>query len=174
MFPLILMSNHPRWRTHAQGDDCTWARETPTGKVLGPDNYNYEPVWLHPKDAAARGIQHGEIVKIFNERGIVLAGACVWERMMPGVTYIDHGARHDPIIPGKVDRGGAINTIAPHGLTSKNACGQATSGYLVDVAKIRPEEWETWRRDYPEAFEREYDPGAGLRFNGWVVEGGND
>ena len=39
MFPLILMSNHPRWRTHAQGDDCTWARETPTGKVLGPDNY---------------------------------------------------------------------------------------------------------------------------------------
>ena len=65
----------------------------------------------------------------------MLAGACVWERMMPGVTYIDHGARHDPIIPGKVDRGGAINTIAPHGLTSKNACGQATSGYLVDVAE---------------------------------------
>ena len=43
LFPLVLMSNHPRWRTHAQGDDCTWARETPTGKVLGPDNYNYEP-----------------------------------------------------------------------------------------------------------------------------------
>ena len=174
MFPLILMSNHPRWRTHAQGDDCTWARETPTGKVLGPDNYNYEPVWLHPKDAEARGIRHGEIVKIFNERGIVLAGACVWERMMPGVTYIDHGARHDPIIPGKVDRGGAINTIAPHGLTSKNACGQATSGYLVDVQKIKPEEWELWRTEYPEAFAREYDPGAGLRFNGWVIDGGND
>jgi len=66
----------------------------------------------------------------------VLAGACVWERMMPGVTYIDHGARHDPIIPGKVDRGGAINTIAPHGLTSKNACGQATSGYLADVQNV--------------------------------------
>ena len=116
----MLMSNHPRWRTHAQGDDCTWARETPTGKVLGPDNYNYEPVWLHPVDAAARGIEHGEIVKIFNERGIVLGGACVWERLMPGVAYIDHGARHDPIIPGKVDRGGAINTIAPNGLTSKH------------------------------------------------------
>ena len=135
MFPLILMSNHPRWRTHAQGDDSTWARETPTGKVLGPDNYKYEPIWIHPADAAARGIKHGDIVKIYNERGIVLVGACVWERMMPGVAYIDHGARHDPIIPGKVDRGGAINTIAPHGLTSKNACGQATSGYLVDVAE---------------------------------------
>ena len=129
MFPLLLMSNHPRWRMHAQGDDITWARETPTGKVLGFDGYKYEPIWIHPMDAAARGIKHGDIVKIFNERGVVLGGACVWERIMPGVVYIDHGARDDPIIPGKVDRGGAINTIAPHGLTSKNCCGQATSGY---------------------------------------------
>jgi trimethylamine-N-oxide reductase (cytochrome c) len=171
MFPLILMSNHPRWRTHAQGDDNTWARETPTGKVLGFDGYRYEPCWLNPKDAAERGIRHGDVVKIFNERGIVLAGACVWERMMPGVAYIDHGARHDPIIPGKVDRGGAINTIAPHGLTSKNACGQATSGYLVDVQPVKPEEWEAWRRDYPDAFEREYDQAAGLRFSAWVESG---
>ena len=174
MFPLVLMSNHPRWRTHAQGDDFTWAREIPTGKVLGLRQLQLRArVAAHPTDAAARGIEHGDIVKIFNERGIVLAGACVWERLMPGVAYIDHGARHDPIIPGKVDRGGAINTIAPNGLTSQQCCGQATSGYLVEVQKIRPEEWETWRRDYPEAFEREYDPGAGLRFNGWVVEGGS-
>ena len=30
---------------------------------------------------------------------------------------------------------------------------------------------EEWRREYPEAFAREYDPASGLRFNGWV-EGG--
>ena len=133
MFPLLLMSNHPRWRTHAQGDDIVWTRETPTGKVLGFDGYNYEPIWINPKDAAARGIKDGDVVKVYNERGIVLVGARVWERIMPGVVYVDHGARHDPLIPGKVDRGGAINTIAPNGLTSKNCCGQATSGYLVDV-----------------------------------------
>ena len=39
----------------------------------------------------------------------------------PGVAYVDHGARHDPIIPGKVDRGGAINTISGDWITSKNA-----------------------------------------------------
>jgi trimethylamine-N-oxide reductase (cytochrome c) len=173
MFPLLIVSNHPRWRTHAQGDDIVWARETPTGKVLGFDGYRYEPIWINPKDAAARGIKDGDIVKVFNERGIVLVGARVWERIMPGVVYVDHGARHDPIIPGKVDRGGAINTIAPNGITSKNAVGQATSGYLVDVQKVSNEEWETWRRDYPEAFAREYDQAAGLRFNAWV-EGGSD
>jgi hypothetical protein len=55
---------------------------------------------------------------------------------MPGVVYVNHGARYDPIIPGKVDRGGVINTIAPIGISSKNAVGQATSGYLVDVQKV--------------------------------------
>jgi hypothetical protein len=31
---------------------------------------------------------------------------------------------------------------------------------------------EAWRRQYPEAFEREYDPASGLRFNAWVEEDG--
>ncbi len=171
MFPMLLMSNHGRWRTHAQCDDITWTRETPTGKVLGFDGYKYEPVWINPIDAEKRGIKDGDVVKVFNERGIVLCGARVWERVRPGVAYVDHGARHDPIIPSRVDRGGAINTIAPNGISSKNAVGQATSGYLVDVQKVSGEEWDEWRRDYPEAFKREYDPASGLRFNAWV-EGG--
>jgi anaerobic selenocysteine-containing dehydrogenase len=172
MFPLLIVSNHPRWRTHAQGDDNTWCRETPTGKVLGFDGYRYEPIWINPADAAARGIKDGDVVKVFNERGIVLVGARVWERIMPGVVYVDHGARHDPVVPGKVDRGGAINTITPNGTVSKNCCGQATSGYLVDVQKVKNEEWEAWRRDHPEAFARVYDQGAGLRFDAWI-EGGD-
>ena len=171
MFPLLLMSNHGRWRVHAQADDITWTREAPTCKVTGPDGYKYEPVWINTQDAEKQDIKTGDIVKVFNERGIVLGGAIVWERMMPGVVYIDHGARHDPIIPGKVDRGGAINTIAPLGVTSKNCVGEATSSYLVDVQKVSGEEMDKWRREYPEAFVREYDLASGLRFNAWI-EGG--
>jgi molybdopterin guanine dinucleotide-containing S/N-oxide reductase-like protein len=177
MFPMLLMSNHGRWRTHAQGDDITWTRETPTCKVIGPDGYKYEPAWIHPTDAEARGIKDGDIVKVYNERGVVLCGARVWERVMPGVAYVDHGARHDPLIPGKVDRGGAINTIAPYGVASRNAVGQATSGYLVDVQKVTEKDYQEWRKIDPEAFDgafkREYDQAAGLRFNAWV-EGGMD
>jgi molybdopterin guanine dinucleotide-containing S/N-oxide reductase-like protein len=171
-YPLLLMSNHGRWRTHAQCDDITWTREAPTCKITGPDGYKYEPIWIHTSEAAKRGIQNGDIIKIFNERGIVLGGAYVTERLRPGVAYIDHGARIDPIIPGKVDRGGAINTIAPTGTTSKNCVGQATSGYLVNVAKVSGEEWDQWRKANPEAFQRPYDPGAGLRFDAWVVKEG--
>jgi molybdopterin guanine dinucleotide-containing S/N-oxide reductase-like protein len=171
MFPLLLMSNHGRWRVHSQCDDIPWTRETLTCKVKGWDGYLYEPLWIHPSDAAKRGIKNGDIIKVFNERGIVLCGALVWERIMSGVVYVDHGARTDFIIPGKLDRGGAINLISPIGLTSQNCVGQATSGYLVEVHKVSSEEMEQWRKEYPQAFSREYDPASGLRFNAWV-EGG--
>ena len=87
---------------------------------------------------------------------------------MPGVAYMDHGARWDPIIPGKLDRGGAINTITPHKVTSKKATGMVVSGFLVEVAKVTDEEMGAWRRDYPEAFTRNYDPATGVSLSGWL------
>jgi hypothetical protein len=86
------------------------------------------------------------------------------------VISMDHGARVDPIIPGKLDRGGSINLISPYNIISKNCAGMATSGYLVEVQKVSGGEWEEWRKNYPEAFDREYDPAAGLRFNAWIQE----
>ena len=173
MYPLLIMTNHPKWRMHAQCDDISWTREIPTHKVKCSDGYMYEPLWLNPQEAAKRGITNGDIIKVFNERGIVLAGAYVTERLRSQVAYMDHGATCDWIIPGKLDRGGAINIISPHNITSKNCAGMATSGFLVEVAKVSMAEMGKWRTEYPEAFHREYDPASGLRFNAWV-EGGND
>jgi trimethylamine-N-oxide reductase (cytochrome c) len=170
-YPLLVISNHGRWRVHSQCDDISWTREAPTCKVRGRDGYLYEPLWLNPVDAAARVIGDGDIVKIHNERGIVLAGAYVTERIMPGVVYIDHGARYDPILPGKIDRGGAINLISPIKTTSKNCIGMATSGYLVEVTRLDMTEMEAWMSSYPDAFARDYDPASGPRFDAWV-EGG--
>jgi trimethylamine-N-oxide reductase (cytochrome c) len=167
-YPLLVLSNHPRWRMHAQGDDITWCRELPTGKVRGFDGYQYEPVWINTGDAAARGIENGDIVKVHNERGVVLGGAFVSERVMPGAVSMDHGARYDPIVPGEIDRGGVINTITPHNLTSKNATGMAVSSFLVEVEKVTPQMMEEWKKQYPEAFARPFDSGAGLRFDSWV------
>ena len=164
------MSNHGRWRVHAQCDDISWTREVATCKVKGWDGYLYEPIWIHPVDAGKRGIKDGDIVRIYNERGSVLCGARVWERIRPGVTYVDHGARVDYIIPGKLDRGGAINTIAPDGLTSRYAGGQATSGYLIEIEKVTMQQMEDWKKQYPEAFGREYNSASGLCFNAWVED----
>jgi len=79
---LLTVSNHPRWGVHANHEDITWIREIPTCKIRGPDGYQYHPVWLNPQDAADRGIASGDIVKVFNERGAILCGAYVNERII--------------------------------------------------------------------------------------------
>jgi trimethylamine-N-oxide reductase (cytochrome c) len=150
-YPLLIISNHGRWRVHAQCDDITWFNETPTGKIKGPDGYNYEPLWMHPADATARGINDGDIVKVYNERGTVLGGAYVSERMMPGSLSMDHGARYDPIVVGEIDRGGAINTITPHNVTSKKATGMAVSSFLVEVEKVNIDKLKS---EYPRHLKR--------------------
>lgn len=38
-------------RIHANFDDNSWLREIETCKVIGPDGYAYEPVWINPEDA---------------------------------------------------------------------------------------------------------------------------
>jgi trimethylamine-N-oxide reductase (cytochrome c) len=166
-YPLLLVSNHPRWRMHVQFDDVSWLREIPTCKVKGPDGYMYEPVWISPADAAARGIKDGDIVHIFNERGGVLGGACITERIIPGAVYQDHGARYDPIVTGKLDRGGSNNTICPSQVTSRNASGEVTSGFLVQVERA---DIGALMDKYPEAFRRRYSPASGLLLASWLEE----
>jgi anaerobic selenocysteine-containing dehydrogenase len=160
-YPLLCMSNHPRHRVHAQMDDLDWNREICTCKVMGPDGCLYEPLWIHPSEATKRGIKNGDVCKVFNERGTVLAGAYVTERLMPGVAYVDHGARADFIVPGVLDRGGAINTITPHNISSKNCAGMVVSGFLVEVA---PADLGALTQEYPEVFGRPYDEASGLKF----------
>lgn len=158
-YPYLCLSNHPRWRVHSQHDDMQWLREIPTCKITGPDGYAYQTAWINPQDAEKKGIRTGDVVKVFNDRGGVMLGAYVTERIMAGVIYVDHGARYDPISPGELDRGGAINTITPRNTTSKNATGMVSGGFLLDIERVNLDEL---RRKYHEAFSRPYHSGSGL------------
>ena len=168
-YPLLIMTNHGRWRVHANLDDVTWFKEIETCKVRGNDGYLYEPLWINAKDAEERGIKNGDIVTVYNERGGVMGGAYVTERVRSGVVYMDHGARLDPIVPGKLDRGGAINTISPGKPNSKNTLGMATSGFLVEVERT---DLDGLMKKYPKEFNRPYHSAAGLHMDR-VLAGGD-
>ena len=159
LYPYLVISNHPRWRVHSQHDDMKWLREINTCKVTGPDGYAYEPGWINPKEAGKLGVRHGDVMEVYNDRGSVLVGAFVTERIMPGVIYVDHGARYDPIIPGLLDRGGAINTITPRKNTSKNATGMVSGGFLAGVKRA---DLEALRREHPDVFSAPYCKKSGL------------
>ena len=141
-YPLLVVSNHPRFRFHVQGDDIDWIKEI--GKVRGPDGYMYEPCWIHPSDAEVRGISDGDVIMVHNERGAVLVGALVTERIIPGALSIEHGAKIDTVVlKGKrIDRGGCINLISPSPLEKYGVGGEIkipemnVSGFLVEAARI--------------------------------------
>jgi trimethylamine-N-oxide reductase (cytochrome c) len=144
-YPFILCSNHPRYRFHSQGEDLIWLMEI--YKVKGSDGYLYEPIWIHTSDAEKLGIKTGEIVMIYNDLGMVLAGAIITERIKPGVVSIDHGARVDLLsVEDKIDRGGAIDLIMPPSSYKYEIGGeikvpeQICSGILVGVNKVNLKE----------------------------------
>lgn len=167
-YPYLLVSNHPHWRVHAQHDDIPWLREIETCKVVGPDGYMYEPIWVNPVDAAKLGLKTGDVAKLYNERGAVLGGVRVSERIIPGALYQDHGARCDAIVPGfgGFDRGGANNLICPDAVTSPNCPGEVTSGFLVNIEKVDVFELA---KQYPEAFSRAFDPACGQLASEFIV-----
>ncbi|MFZ7132834.1 MAG: molybdopterin-dependent oxidoreductase [Eubacteriales bacterium] len=173
-YPLVCQSNHPRWRVHVQGDDYPWTREIPTCKVKGYDGYMYEPVWMSPELAEEKGIRNGDIVKVFNDRGITLCGAYVTERMhFKEHVYVDHGAQLD-LISDRVNRGGDVNVISPEKIMGPNASAMVCNAFLVDIEKLDPVEMEQWRVEYPESFAKEYDPAHGLIFSNWIEDGGEE
>ena len=144
IYPLTVMSNHPRFRFHVQGDDIDWIREI--SKIRGPDGYLYEPCWIHPSDAKVRGLKDGDIVKVLNERGAVLVGAKVTQRIIPGALSIDHGAKMDLATLNNelVDRGGCINLISPSAAEKYEHGAEVgvpemnVSGFLVEAVKVNP------------------------------------
>jgi trimethylamine-N-oxide reductase (cytochrome c) len=146
-YPLLVCSPHPTWRFHNQFDENKWLSEIPSAKVR-KEGYAYEALWMNPKDAAARGIQNGDLVRVFNDRGQGLFGAYVNERTMPGTVRSPDGGYYDPIEPGNpqsLDKGGCMNFLAPHqyqaggpDFTSDAPSGAPSptwSAYLVQVEK---------------------------------------
>ena len=129
-FPLHLISNQPTGRLHGQGDN---ARISQGFKVAGR-----EAIWLNPRDADARGIAEGDVVRAFNDRGQCLVGAHVTETIMPGVVLIQTGAWYDPVERGKVgslDRHGNPNVLTLDKGSSRLGQGSSAQTALVEVEK---------------------------------------
>jgi biotin/methionine sulfoxide reductase len=127
-FPLHMMSNQPQTRLHGQMDDGRVSLES---KVQGR-----EPVALNRGDAEARSIKDGDIVRVFNDRGAILAGAVLSDDVRPGVIRLSTGAWFDPAErgrPGALEKHGNPNVLTPDRGTSKLAQGPIAHSALVEV-----------------------------------------
>ncbi|KIZ39318.1 molybdopterin dinucleotide binding domain-containing protein, partial [Rhodopseudomonas palustris] len=129
-YPLHMNSNHPLHRMHSQ------LNGTRVRKIY--EVADREPCLINTKDAAARGIKSGDVVRVFNGRGQCLAGAVVSDDIRPNVIQLQEGAWYDPVDvkdPNTLCKHGDVNVLTLDIGSSRLA--QATSAHtcLVDVEK---------------------------------------
>ena len=127
---LHLISDQPVTRLHSQLDFSAHSR--------GAKVCEREPVWINPRDATARGIRDGDIVRLFNARGQCLAGAVVTDAMAPRVVRLSTGAWWDPVepgVPGSLDKHGNPNVLTRDAGASGLSQGCAAQSCLVNVER---------------------------------------
>lgn len=84
-YPLVFLQDHTRWRMHT-----SWARDVVL-RELDP-----EPVvYLSPEDAEARGIKRGDMVRVFNDRGQMVARALINRGIPSGILNCPKGWQRD-------------------------------------------------------------------------------
>ncbi|XTZ38577.1 molybdopterin guanine dinucleotide-containing S/N-oxide reductase [Salmonella enterica] len=125
---LQVLSAHPAHRLHSQ---LNYTRLREKYAVAG-----CEPITLHPQDAQARGIVAGDVVRVWNRRGQVLAGAVVTDGIKPGVICIHEGAWPDlDATAGGICKNGAVNVLTKDLPSSRLGNGCAGNTALAWVEK---------------------------------------
>jgi anaerobic dimethyl sulfoxide reductase subunit A len=120
-YPMQLISPHFKRRAHSQFDNLPWLREL-----------QVQALSMNTIDAEARGIRHGDIVRIFNDRGEVRITAEITERIIPGVVALPQGAWFSPDEKG-IDLGGSVNVLTKNVTSPGGAFVSGTA--LVEVEK---------------------------------------
>lgn len=132
--PLHMISNQPRTRLHGQLDN---------GRVSRDDKINgREPVWINPLDAAIRELIDGDIVRVFNDRGALLAGVRVTHDVRPGVIQLATGAWYDPVNAAEensLDKHGNPNVLTIDKGTSQLGQGPIAHSALVEIERYDAE-----------------------------------
>lgn len=143
-YPFHVLSPHPRYRLHSQLDN-TWIREW-------YEVHEREPVWINLNDARECGITNGDVIRIFNDRGEILAGALLTSRVRRGVLVIHEGGWYYPGASGKngpLCKHGLVNVLTLDKGTSRLAQGNIANTILADVEKFAGEPPEITAFDPP-------------------------
>jgi len=152
-YPFQLLTTHPKYRFHGKYNDVDWMREL--YKVRAADGYEYEPVWVNAIDAQKLNLKDGDVVRAFNDRGQILGGIKVTQRLPQGVVWVAYGSWMDLLEPkdGAIDRAGNSNFLTPSRGMSEHYIGWACNSALINLEKVNLEELA---QKYPEGWNGKY------------------
>ena len=128
-WPLHLISIQPSDRLHSQMDPAPLAQGNKTA--------GRETLYMHPEDAAQRGVAEGSEVLVSNARGSCLAGATLTDGVTRGVVLMATGAWFEPGYDAQrrpVEQAGNPNVLTLDIGTSPLTQGPNAMSCLVEVS----------------------------------------
>ncbi len=135
------MQKHSKWRIHSQWADNAMIRK-----------FNAEPTLdIHPSDAQDRGIDDGDYVRVYNDRGEVVVRASYNEGMRPGLINIDQGWWTDDYVHGSHQdlTHMEVNDLAPTFAFYDVRADVEPAPKDIDTSKYTAPESADWLEGYP-------------------------
>lgn len=142
-YPLQLISPHAKYSFHTMGDGKDSVINDIDQHRMLINGFRYWIFRMNPADAKARGLNQGDIVEVYNDRGSVLCGLDLTERIPAGTVHsYESCADYKPLgEPGhSTEKCGCINNLTPSRFITKNAHGLAVNSCLVEVRKWEGEQ----------------------------------
>jgi len=132
-YPLLHTGGGQKFGRHSQWNNLSWTRDDEQTFING-----YRVIIMNTADAAARGLNYGDVVRVYNGRGQILCAAKPTQRMMPGVIWIYEGGhvkKQQPGVIGSLDMGGNHANLTVNWQAEPICDGIATHSALVQVEK---------------------------------------
>ncbi len=121
-YPIQAVGHHYMGRVHSTHDNNPWTKEAFPQRLF-----------INPIDAKKRGLENGDFVRIYNDRGSVIQQCRVTQKIMPGVVDLPQGAWWKADKHGN-DIGGCINTLTSE-RWSPLAFGNTQHTIMVEIEK---------------------------------------
>ena len=140
LFPLQLVTAHPRYSFHTYNDGKDSAISRLADHRVEVDGRRYWILNMSEGDARSRSISQHELVRVYNGRGAVICAAVISPLITPGVVRAyESCAEYEPVDTeqGIVDLGGCLNLLTPARTMSATADGIAPNSCLVQIEKWR-------------------------------------
>lgn len=144
---LHIVSPHPWYRLHSQMGNSERLRTLYT--VQGR-----EPVRINRADAEARGIAEGDLVELYNDRGVVIAGALLSDEIRQGVVSLYEGAWPHLYSKGRCNSG-LINFLTSTQRSSGLSQATTANTCLVRMRKCEDPEGPNLAHEKPPIIEAE-------------------
>jgi len=137
-YKLQMISPHAKYSFHTMADSKDGIINDIDQHRMLIDGHFYWIFRMNPVDAGKRGLKAGEIVEIYNDRGSVLCGLQITERVPPGIVHAYESCSDYKTVgtPGETPEiCGCVNILTPKRSITKNAHGLSVNSCLVEVRK---------------------------------------